>query len=56
MPEEAKVYVGDSVYARWDGYDLVLTTENGDEDDPHDRIVLGEHEWKVLVEFMKDKK
>ena len=25
-----KTYLGDSVYADWDGYQLVLTTEQGD--------------------------
>lgn len=30
MPEpEKKVYLGDSVYAAFDGYHIVLTTENG---------------------------
>lgn len=24
-----KVYLGDGVYAQWDGYQLILTTENG---------------------------
>ncbi len=24
-----KIYLGDSVYARFDGYGIVLTTENG---------------------------
>ena len=24
-----KIYIGDSVYAEWNGFQLVLTTENG---------------------------
>lgn len=35
-----KLYLGDSVYAEWNGYAIVLTTENGYEDDPRNRIVL----------------
>ena len=35
-----KEYIGDSVYAEFDGYDLILTTENGYPDDPRNRIVL----------------
>lgn len=26
--KENKVYLGDSVYAEWDGYQVILTTEN----------------------------
>ncbi len=29
-----KQYIGDSVYAEFDGYRLTLTTENGYADDP----------------------
>lgn len=28
--EDSKTYLGDSVYAAFDGYNLVLTTENGE--------------------------
>lgn len=34
-----KDYLGDSVYADWDGFSLVLTTEN-DASGPSNRIVL----------------
>jgi hypothetical protein len=27
--KNGKVYLGDGVYASWDGYHIVLTTENG---------------------------
>jgi len=35
-----KVYLGDSVYANFDGYHIILTTENGYPDDPRNRIAL----------------
>lgn len=35
-----KVYLGDSVYADYDGYHVILTTENGYPDDPRNRIAL----------------
>jgi hypothetical protein len=35
-----KSYLGDSVYAEWDGYGFCLTTENGYPDDPRNRIYL----------------
>lgn len=35
-----KTYLGDSVYATFDGYHIILTTENGMPDDPSNRIAL----------------
>lgn len=35
-----KDYLGDSVYADFDGYHVILTTENGYIDDPRNRIAL----------------
>jgi hypothetical protein len=35
-----KTYLGDSVYATFDGYHIVLTTENGIPDDPSNTIAL----------------
>ena len=35
-----KHYLGDSVYVHFDGYAMVLTTENGYPDDPRNTIVL----------------
>ena len=35
-----KQYLGDSVYVAFDGYSLILTTENGCENDPSNRITL----------------
>lgn len=33
-----KQYLGDSVYVDFDGFAIVLTTENGQEGDPSNRI------------------
>lgn len=35
-----KVYLGDSVYAEFDGYGIWLTTNNGHPDDPRNKIYL----------------
>jgi len=35
-----KRYLGDSVYADFDGYHVWLTTENGYSDDPRNKIAL----------------
>ena len=35
-----KAYLGDSVYATFDGHSIVLTTENGDISDPSNEIVM----------------
>lgn len=35
-----KMYLGDSVYAEFDGYNIELTTRNGLPDDPSNTIVL----------------
>ena len=45
-----KRYLGDSVYASYDGYHIVLTTENGFPTDPSNRIAL---ESQVLSELLK---
>jgi hypothetical protein len=37
---DTKQYLGDSVYAAFDGYHIILTTENGYSDDPRNRIAL----------------
>ncbi len=51
-PEEIKApqYLGDSVYAEFDGYNVVLTTNNGYSDDPRNRIAL---EPDVIAAFRK---
>jgi hypothetical protein len=35
-----KIYIGDSVYAKYDGWSITLTTENGYPDDPRNEIVM----------------
>ena len=44
-----KRYLGDSVYAEFDGYQINVTTENGLPDDPSNRIVM---EPEVVKAFM----
>ena len=48
-----KTYLGDSVYAEWDGYSIVLTTENGYTDDPRNRIVLEPEIYAELLAFVR---
>lgn len=41
MPIQShKEYLGDSVYAQFDGYGITLTTENGIPEDPTNSIYL----------------
>jgi hypothetical protein len=58
-----KKYIGDSVYADFDGMRIILTTENGLPTDPSNRIVLEPEvfndlnaywQW-VLQELYKEK-
>jgi hypothetical protein len=46
-----KTYIGDSVYVDFDGYSLILTTENGPE--PSDAIYLEPSVWADLVAFVE---
>jgi hypothetical protein len=51
-----KQYLGDSVYAKFDGYHIVLTTENGYPDDPRNTIALEPDVFDALnryVDFLK---
>ena len=48
--ENTKQYIGDSVYAEFNGYEIILTTENGLPFDPSNRIVL---EPEVLDSLLK---
>ena len=50
--ETMKTFVGDSVYAEWDGCELILTTDNGYPDDPRNRIVLDPQVWSALVQWL----
>jgi len=45
-----KVYIGDGCYIDFDGYALVLTTENGIE--ATNRIVLEPSVYAALVEYV----
>lgn len=54
--EPEKRYLGDSVYASFDGYHVWLTTENGYDDDPQNRIALEPQVLEALnryVEYVK---
>jgi len=48
-----KMYLGDSVYADFDGYGIVLTTENGYPDDPRNKIILESQVYSALTKFVE---
>lgn len=48
---EKKVYLGDAVYARFDGYAIVLTTEDGLS--TTNTIVLEPEVYAYLAEFAR---
>lgn len=48
-PNSRKVYLGDSVYVVWDGFVLILTTENGY--GPTNTIVLEPKVYEALSQF-----
>lgn len=50
---EKKTYLGDSVYAQFDGDTIILTTENGDESDPSNTICLEPAVMLNLTSFAK---
>ena len=47
-----KTYIGDSVYAEFDGYSIILTTENGYADDPRNKIYLEPAVYGHLIEWV----
>lgn len=49
-----KQYIGDSVYAQFDGYHIVLTTENGLPTDPSNTIALEPAVVHALAEYMRE--
>jgi hypothetical protein len=53
MSDPEKRYLGDSVYASFDGYLLLLTTENGYEDDPRNRIGLEPEVIAALNDYVE---
>jgi hypothetical protein len=46
-----KDYLGDSVYAEFDGHGLTLTTENGY--GPSNTIYVEPEVWRAMTAFMK---
>ena len=48
-----KQYLGDSVHVDFDGFGLVLTTENGYPDDPRNRIVLEAEVYESLAKYVE---
>lgn len=48
-----KEYLGDSVYAEFDGFGIVLTTENGGGREPSNCIVLEPEVYHALVGFVE---
>lgn len=46
-----KEYLGDSVYAEYDGCGIVLTTENGTPADPSNAIYLEPEVIRTLIRF-----
>jgi hypothetical protein len=48
-----KAYLGDSVYAQFDGYHIVLTTENGYPHDPSNTIALDPIVFNNLKDYEK---
>ena len=46
-----QIYLGDSVYAGYDGYHIVLTTNNGYPDDPRNRIALEPAVYAALQQY-----
>jgi hypothetical protein len=53
MSANLKQYIGDSVYADFDGYHVVLTTENGLSGDPSNRIYLAPPEMDALIKYFQ---
>lgn len=48
-----KEYLGDSVYAEWDGSELTLTTNNGYDDDPRNIIIFEDITLVNLLKFLE---
>lgn len=48
-----KTYLGDSVYASYDGENITLTTENGLPTDPSNKIVIEPQIWEALKTVVK---
>lgn len=48
-----KDYLGDSVYCDYDGYHLILTTENGGPNDPSNRICIDADVFAALERYVQ---
>lgn len=48
-----KEYIGDSVYAEYDGFGLIITTENGGDCDPSNSIYLEPEILNSLNQFFQ---
>jgi hypothetical protein len=46
-----KEYLGDSVYATWDGFNIILTTENGLQTDPSNKICIEPAVLNALYQY-----
>lgn len=51
MTADTKEYIGDGIYAAFDGYMLILTTENGVE--VTNRIGIEPREWAKLGRYVE---
>ena len=49
--QNTKQYIGDSVYAEFDGYGIILTTENGLPFDPSNRIIIEPEVLNALFRY-----
>jgi len=52
---QSKIYLGDSVYAKFDGFGFWLTTENGLPNDPSNEIYLEPQVIVSLNRFVDEK-
>jgi hypothetical protein len=61
MPEsftanDGPVYLGDSVYAEFDGFAVAIMTNNGYDDDPRNRIEMEPEVFANLLGFVENLK
>jgi len=50
-----KTYLGDSVYVDFDGHDVILTTENGDPNDPSNTIIMEPVVVEAFIRFLEER-
>ena len=51
--QDRQTYLGDSVYATYDGYHVILTTENGLLGDPSNTVFLEPPVLDALMRYVK---